>query len=402
MSNEIEQQTMQTGLQVLSDAFCDFDAQMNARLQKLETKNVQTEGNGMSAMSVDLTAIDKRLGKLENNIRMLDDKDNIEPVETKTVNKYSTSIMHYLQTGDVSKLEAKSICYQDGGILMEERVLNTIIDYMEKVCPIMSTVNLLHTTSKITKINKITQLQNTAQFYNENVPEQDLKIFTPTIEPVSIDLIPCMSVIDITRSMIEDMSNEVLFEWINKRISADFANSIAQAILTGDGNNTLNGIFNGKNKYEKIIVQDNKMSSGLLNMLAKLDDQYLSSAAWYMSSEMFGKLLNAIDAEDKKLLTSHLVFVNNQEYSYTLFGKPVYVTSMMSKVDDAPNSVIMLASLKEGYTLLRHPNVHFEQKYDSMFATKIRILHRMRLGGAVTNTKAFVMGHLASSPVGPV
>lgn len=370
-------------IDVLEESLAMYKQDLEQRIHKLET-GVKMENKSINTQETEMNMM-RRMEALENTLRRLEMEPEGQPTDTDA----SDEIADYMRTG---KLESKSISTDgDKGLKLNKGLISKIFDGMKKQYSLLKQVNVLETNSRVTTLNVINKETNSAKFIDENQDWADS--FKPEFASVDVKLKACVAVVDIHRSLLEDMDNNALLDWVNGRVINDFGKVINEA-LRSDRNDAFENLLKHRDDAGAMIdAPAKKLNAGnilpdLLSLVASLPDQYLADAAWYMSSEAFRAILSA----DKEII-KHLTPGNEDGVSYKLFGKSVFLI-------DLPNTHnVMFANLKEGYTILKHSNVTFSHAMKDAFAEKVRYVYRMRLGGAVTNKNAFVFSNIDVDPV---
>lgn len=360
--------------QILQKSLDAYQKHTNARIDALASNN--TKGDNMNTNNqIEHKAINAIRAQEFHNV-----------AEVKGHNPMTAEIANYLRTGNRAAIESKSLDFNPvaGGIRIP---VESIVSGMCQVFPLMHKANVIETTSKNVVINADeSELGACAKWKNDADCEEDTTNLR--LRTMDVPLHMCYAVCDITRSMLEDLSDVRLVEWVNDRIVADMSSLVNAAMLTGDAHNTPSGIFKSVDKMQTVALQPDNLLAGLLKMLGSLESKYQADACWFMSQEAFTALLGMDNNQD--IFLKHLTPDNGEGGSiYKLFGKPVCVVQEMPD-----ETTIVLGNMKAGYTVLYNPDVRLLHKIEDAYVEKVRLAYRMRIGGAVTNSKAFVIGKL--------
>lgn len=397
----------------------------------METKSM----NGGAGMNVA-----HRLETLEKTIRLMNSglisgneptEENMSAQIDSGMSASVKDIRSYMLDGNY---QSKSLNYVEaqGGALLPSNISGKIIELIKEICPLMEHASIYGTKSKKISFSVNTSEDSTAMWHDAwKNPRGHNKAdtFTPVLDTKDVSLHTCLAVVDVDRDFIEDIGSDVL-SWMESRVSSDFSSQINMAMLVGDGIHMPKGIFNDENfvtikgaANERAVViasaavvrPANNAAEGnnadgnaqpqaqagsinyvevLLSMLGKMRDEFLADAKWYVSQEFFAKLISAMSTQTGEAsIYKHLQHAAaDSGATYMLFGKPVYVLKGMdNELVKAKRCPIMLANLKAGYYVAKHPEVRFTQRLEGD-AENVRFLYRMRIGGDVANPNAFVLG----------
>lgn len=372
----MDNKQFQESIDVLSDSFQTYQEHIENKINQI------TKGENMENKNNDLT-FQSRIDKIEKALRLQEmeiepDADDNNPARPEPT---ADDLISYVRTG---RMEGKSINYGADGIALQHSVLSKIFDGMCNVFPLIDKANKQETTAILNTLNIVTEDKPTAG-WQEDLTKMDVDTFSVKFAVKEVKLNTCLAVIDVSKNVMEDMNDEDLRSWISNRLSADCGRVMNSALINGaDG---VESILTTIEESQKLNIAKADPLSGLLGMTAKLGDHLQKDAVWYMNIGAFTALLSVKGADGQPVILKHLTDANDVGAIYYLFGKPVHLLSELP--DDAQ---IILANLKEGYTVLKHSNVTFLHQLADAYVGKVRYSCRMRIGGAVTNKKAFVLG----------
>lgn len=379
MSETREYTKVKESVQVLSQAFADHVNQNRKTLQTLE-KNMEYK-----TLNSTSNELGDRLSQLEQSMRGM--------ISSKTTTQADKTAMHAAELGSFfksGKVSGKGMSTDSDGNLVVSKTISELLWYEVCYCPLVANARHIDVTGKVLKLvideadsSKYAQWAKLGYDNKVDTMKQEWKV-------AEIGTNVCCASTTVTKDTLDDMPETSVQKWINGLLGKSFGEQLTHAMLYGDSEKSLEGIYTyaaaNSNKI-KTVSFDGALLSGLLEIMSAMDVQYVNQSAWYMSQSFFTALLKQIlDHSGQQFVEMLKMTANDKGYTYTLLGKPVYVISQMR--EDTP---VMLADLNSGYYLAQHENGNCKRS-DDYDLDVVRYGYRLRVGGKVVNPKAFVLG----------
>lgn len=172
---------------------------------------------------------------------------------------------------------------------------------------------------------------------------------------------------------------------VKSQLYKSFAKYENEYFLSNDGiEGKIKGIGNLSNAEGFKTVgmdydgQANELYNRLFRMISMMSGEYMENAVWLMSSSMFTAIAGIRDIQGR--------FIGSYDYKNpTLLGFPVHCNDHFNSTEHQ----IILANLKEGYTLVEYPNIlalhdnYKNREGVTNYFTKL-------MAGAITNKEPWV------------
>jgi len=198
----------------------------------------------------------------------------------------------------------------------------------------------------------------------------------------------------ISQKLLEDASVSI-DTWLTNKATQAFNRKANTAFVTGNGVKRPRGFLDYDTtalEYEKGKIQavDTAGSAiavdDLLNLYAKLFDQYMTAdARFVMSKEIFIDLCKLKESTSGAyLINPRLLF---EGFKPQILGIPIQYLQDMPKTQAANAKAIALGNFKEGYTIVDRLGMSIVN--DNITSVGfLKMNFRMRLGGGLTNSQA--------------
>lgn len=355
--------------------------------KKMENKSIISNTNTNEFNSINLQT---RVDNMEQMCRNMSAMQNANVTDVKSMEL--AEFGRFLKTGSI---ETKSMgtTDSDGGVLLSKPISKELWTHMKRY-PLIDGAKQLHAKGKTIHVIKDTaNIEDYAHWGKEGYDQS--KEMTPDFKTLEMKINTCSAFTTVTRDFLDDMSGNVVQEWIGHAITKSFADKMSYGILYGTADKTMEGILSyndsakqsGNKEIETVKIADGKELEGLLSMFSRLDVEYFENAGWYVSKGFFNKLSEQLLSNNSTQFAEMFKMrLENNISPYTFLGKPMYIIPHMR--DDQP---VILADLNVGYYIVHHENgtVKRTEVFD---LDVIRYGYRLRVGGQVIASEAFIIG----------
>ncbi len=381
VSQEQKYEHVKDSVKALNYAFVAHIKQNELKMKDME-KNMEQK-----TMTTTDTGVNSRLAQLEQGLRGVMSGATVSAADVNHTRL--AELGKFLRTGTV---EGKHIGTIDaeGGLLVSRPVSQEL---WHNICtfPLIANAKRIDAKGKMLRIIVDEAAVNDYAKWSKDGYDAKTDTVSPKLKAVDINTNTCCASTTVTRDFLDDMDERALQTWIQESLAISFGSRISHAILFGDEDKSLEGVFTyaAKNaeKIKTVDISDDKILEDLLKMSSIMDNKHLNQSAWYMSVEFFTKIMSTLLTQNTTQFIEMLKTTNNVNYSYTLLGKPVYIMSDMTGVNP-----VMLANMQHGYYLVQHENGNYKRS-EAYDLDAIRYGYRMRVGGKVVDSDAFVIGH---------
>lgn len=390
---------LKDNMQALNSAFAVHVKQTESELDEIKSKQQESaiesqEEKKMEQKRLSDTTdvnINTRISQLENAVRNAFEvkSSSIEDVKMAKL----SALGLYLKTG---QLESKSNVGKqdtlDGGVVLHESLSHALLRDIWN-SPLLNNATTIAINGKTLKIHSKSDRapREYARWSLDGYNPKNDSIMPEKNNVSDITANTCFASAIVSHEFMEDLNETAVQAWIQSEVIESFKGQIDYAILFGTADKSVEGIFtydglnNGKIKHAEL--DGNKLLEGLLTMVSTLNVRYVNKSAWYMSPEFLTAIMKSLlDSKTTQFIEMLKMSVDkDNQHSYTLFGKPVYL------IPDMPaDHPVMLANMSAGYYLVQHDGTYIKRISDYELDA-VKYGYRIRIGGKVVNPDAFVL-----------
>jgi HK97 family phage major capsid protein len=391
-------QIIREAVETLHQAFEEFKAANDQRLEQLETK-----GTTDPWVEQKVTQLDDLVEKAQNRLSRLETAAKRPQlggtIEMDTPDK--VAFFSYLRKG-MEGIEQKSLTSLNdasGGYLIPPSMLDKIHSSMIVTSPMRS---ISRVTSISTDALELLQEKGAADVGWVAETAERPETQTPELRKIRIPVHQIYAKPRASQKLLDDSSVDIE-SWLAQKISEKMTLTENAAFINGDGNGKPKGFLTyglaelGKAEWGKFEAVPSKTQDALkdgdvlMDTYHALKAQYLQGAVWLMARSALASI--------RKLKGQNLHYLWQPSMiegtPSTLLGCPVVIADDMPGLDEKrPATAIAFGNFREAYQIVDRAGLHvlrdpFSAKpYVEFYATK-------RVGGDVINFDALKLIHFS-------
>lgn len=241
----------------------------------------------------------------------------------------------------------------NGGVTVPTVVYDTIIEKLSENSPIFEAVRKFTSTTGNLKIAREDVLHDEG-FIGETLDATKIR---PTLKTVTLNQKRVGAATQLTNQLINDSGIDIV-GYTNGLLSRSVMRAIERGILLGakageEADQTFRPIIGDKDVENVAFKGEGPGVEDILTLYSTLNPGYLDGSLFIMSRRVFNHILKLKDGDGTYLVFRDIV---NGKPGYTLFGVPIYVTSIL---ENAPGGKeIVFGNFQQAYGLLIKKNMN--------------------------------------------
>lgn len=310
--------------------------------------------------------------------------------EAKLAVKTLRRVMHMANVdtdmGRLSDLERKalsSFSFGSNGFILAPEMASTVLSCLEDISDISGLMNSISISGPSVKFLVDNVRLDVAAWACEsdcfaNNPKANLRdgLSELEIKPETLRYIVCS-----TRDILEDASVNIE-QWMLGKVNFAFRNTLATAIMTGDGMGKPLGILNPRSGIPACTVGEQTAAGtftwqDLIMLKWQVAMQYHAGGRYLMNQNTFGLTLTMADANNRPIMIASPLD-NGQ---FLINGSPVNVVTQMPNVG-AGATPVAFGNWKEAYMIVNRKAVTMQNDpYSAGFCVLFKF--EARVGGGI-------------------
>ncbi|MCM3093861.1 MULTISPECIES: phage major capsid protein [unclassified Cytobacillus] len=295
---------------------------------------------------------------------------DMKKMETRTMGNFETELRNLSTTSNATAL-------------IPENVQGEIIKTMEEVSPAFQHARKLPSvngTLKVARENDGVQ----AGFFGEG---EEILESSINFKHVELKQKRLGAAVSLSNQLMNDSAVDIV-AYVNELLGRRVGKTAEHAIFNGDGDKQFSGVI-GDTEVKSKEISGAVSVDGLLDLYTELHPAFLEDAAFYMSRSFFNKVVKLKDENGHFYMQNGIV---NGKPTYTLFGRPVFVTEALDAGEAAGETPAVFANMKQAYSILVKKEMSIKQIIDgpnALRGSQLLVLDGY-MDGAVTNPQAAI------------
>lgn len=284
----------------------------------------------------------------------------------------------------------------NGGVTVPTVVYDTIIEKLSEASPIFEAVRKFTSVTGNLKIAREDTLHDEG-FIGETLDATKIR---PTLKTVTLNQKRVGAATQLTNQLINDSGIDIV-GYTNGLLSRSVMRAIERGILLGaktgeEADQTFRPVIGDADVENVEFEGEGPGVEDILTLYSSLNPGYLDGSLFIMSRRVFNHILKLKDGDGTYLVFRDIV---NGKPGYTLFGVPIYVTSIL---EDAPEGKeIVFGNFQQAYGLLIKKNMNMivvtADTTQALAGGRLAVLDAY-MDGAVFNPDAVKTASITTTP----
>lgn len=284
----------------------------------------------------------------------------------------------------------------NGGVTVPTAVYNTIIEKLSETSPVFDAVRKFTSVTGNLKIAREDVLHDEG-FIGETLDANKIR---PTLKTVTLNQKRVGAATQLTNQLINDSGIDIV-GYTNGLLSRSVMRAIERGILVGPkdpetADQSFRPIIGDADVKNVELAGEGPTVEELLDIYSTLNPGYLDGSLFIMSRRVFNHILKLKDGDGTYLVFRDIV---NGKPGYSLFGVPIYVTSVLTK--QADKKEIIFGNLSQAYGMLIKKNMNMivvtADTTQALAGGRLAVLDAY-MDGAVFNPDAVITASLTTTP----
>lgn len=284
----------------------------------------------------------------------------------------------------------------NGGVTVPTSVHTEIIEKLTEVSPVFSAVRKFGSVTGNLKIAREDELHDEG-FIGETLDATKIR---PSLKTVTLNQKRVGAATQLTNQLINDSGVDIV-GYTNSLLTRSVSRAIERGILLGHkdpelADQTFRPIVGDKDVVNMELSAEGPGVEDWLAMYGSLNPGYLDGAMWIVSRRVFNIMLKQKDGDGTYLVFRDIV---EGKPGYTLFGVPVYVTSVLTNAPDGKE--VVFGNLGQAYGMLVKQNMNLTivtaDTTQALAGGRLAVLDAY-MDGAVINPDAVITASITTTP----
>lgn len=284
----------------------------------------------------------------------------------------------------------------NGGVTVPTAVYNTIIEKLGETSPVFDAVRKFTSVTGNLKIAREDVLHDEG-FIGETLDANKIR---PTLKTVTLNQKRVGAATQLTNQLINDSGIDIV-GYTNGLLSRSVMRAIERGILVGPkdpetADQSFRPIIGDTDVKNVELAGEGPTVEELLDIYSTLNPGYLDGSLFIMSRRVFNHILKLKDGDGTYLVFRDIV---NGKPGYSLFGVPIYVTSVLT--EQADKKEIIFGNLSQAYGMLIKKNMNMivvtADTTQALAGGRLAVLDAY-MDGAVFNPDAVITASLTTTP----
>lgn len=284
----------------------------------------------------------------------------------------------------------------NGGVTVPTAVYNTIVEKLSETSPVFDAVRKFTSVTGNLKIAREDVLHDEG-FIGETLDANKIR---PTLKTVTLNQKRVGAATQLTNQLINDSGIDIV-GYTNGLLSRSVMRAIERGILVGPkdpetADQSFRPIIGDTDVKNVELAGEGPTVEELLDIYSTLNPGYLDGSLFIMSRRVFNHILKLKDGDGTYLVFRDIV---NGKPGYSLFGVPIYVTSVLT--EQADKKEIIFGNLSQAYGMLIKKNMNMivvtADTTQALAGGRLAVLDAY-MDGAVFNPDAVITASLTTTP----
>lgn len=333
----------------------------------------------------------------ENKVDNLENKEVEERGYEHFLRGRNTEEKRALEAASTSTLgNATEGTAGNGGVTVPTSVYNEIIEKLTETSPVFQAVRKFPSVTGNLKIAREDVLHDEG-FIGETLDASKIR---PTLKTVTLNQKRVGAATQLTNQLINDSGVDIV-GYSNGLLTRSVMRAIERGILVGPKDpettdQSFRPIIGDTDVRNVELAGEGPTVEELLDIYSTLNPGYLDGSLFIMSRRVFNHILKLKDGDGTYLVFRDIV---NGKPGYSLFGVPIYVTSVLT--EQADKKEIIFGNLSQAYGMLIKKNMNMivvtADTTQALAGGRLAVLDAY-MDGAVFNPDAVITASLTTTP----
>lgn len=284
----------------------------------------------------------------------------------------------------------------NGGVTVPTTVYNEIIEKLTETSPVFQAVRKFPSVTGNLKIAREDAIHDEG-FIGETLDATKIR---PTLKTVTLNQKRVGAATQLTNQLINDSGVDIV-GYSNGLLTRSVMRAIERGILVGPKDpettdQSFRPIIGDTDVRNVELAGEGPTVEELLDIYSTLNPGYLDGSLFIMSRRVFNHILKLKDGDGTYLVFRDIV---NGKPGYSLFGVPIYVTSVLT--EQADKKEIIFGNLSQAYGMLIKKNMNMivvtADTTQALAGGRLAVLDAY-MDGAVFNPDAVITASLTTTP----
>lgn len=232
-------------------------------------------------------------------------------------------VEQYLRRADGEEL--RNMNYAGNGGLIPEYLHGEVVKALPEVAPLFAEVPKITPQAGTVRIAVEDNIGD-AGFVGE---ASGITAGDATFKTVELKQVRAGSAIELTQKLINDAGIDVV-SYSQALLFRRLGYAIDRAMITGDGNDNIQGLNDVKTKHQDVCKVDGAVSiETILKMASGMETVYQTGAKWVMNRELFQEIFCLVDANGRPFMVREVV---GEKVVYKILGLEVLVNDSAKNI----------------------------------------------------------------------